>query len=137
MTFVGRIAVVTGGASGIGAACCQMLAARGARVVVADLDRARAEALAAKLGGLALALDVSTRDANEAAAAEVETRLGPVDLLVTSAGIIQRPVRADADTLAVPQVVSVEVRSEPGVRHRILFDPGHGLEERLIVEQFA
>lgn len=49
----------------------------------------------------------------------------------------RRPVRADADTLAVPQVVSVEVRSEPGVRHRILFDPGHGLEERLIVEQFA
>ena len=109
MTFVGRIAVVTGGASGIGAACCQMLAARGARVVVADLDRARAEALAAELGGLALALDVSTRDANEAAAAEVETRLGPVDLLVTSAGIIQRPVRADAMSEAdIEQVVRVD-----------------------------
>lgn len=49
----------------------------------------------------------------------------------------KRPVRADADTLAVPQVVSVEIRSEPKVQHRILFDPGHGLEERLIVEQFA
>jgi NAD+ kinase len=49
----------------------------------------------------------------------------------------RRPVRADADALAVPQVVSVEIRSQPGVRHRILFDPGHGLEERLIVEQFA
>lgn len=49
----------------------------------------------------------------------------------------RRPVRADADTLAVPQVIRVEVRSEPGVRHRILFDPGHGLEERLIIEQFA
>jgi NAD+ kinase len=34
-------------------------------------------------------------------------------------------------------VASVEVRSEPGVRHRILFDPGHGLEERLINEQFV
>ena len=49
----------------------------------------------------------------------------------------KRPVRADADTRAVPGVVWVEIRSEPRVRHRILFDPGHGLEERLIVEQFA
>ena len=49
----------------------------------------------------------------------------------------RRPVRADADTNGVAQVVSVEIRSAPDVRHRILFDPGHGLEERLIVEQFA
>ena len=49
----------------------------------------------------------------------------------------KRPVRADADSRPVPDVVQVEVRSEPGIRHRILFDPGHGLEERLIVEQFA
>ncbi len=49
----------------------------------------------------------------------------------------KRPVRADADTRAVPDVVSVEIKSESKVRHRILFDPGHGLEERLIVEQFA
>ena len=49
----------------------------------------------------------------------------------------RRPVRADADTAGVAQVISVEVRSEPLVCHRILFDPGHGLEERLIVEQFA
>jgi NAD+ kinase len=37
----------------------------------------------------------------------------------------------------VPDVRVVEVRSEPAVRHRILFDPGHGLEERLLSEQFA
>ena len=49
----------------------------------------------------------------------------------------KRPVRADADSRPVPGVVSVEVWSEPKVQHRILFDPGHGLEERLIVEQFA
>ncbi|MBC7477800.1 MAG: NAD kinase [Pseudorhodobacter sp.] len=49
----------------------------------------------------------------------------------------RRPVRADADTAGVSQVISVEIRSQPLVRHRILFDPGHGLEERLIVEQFA
>lgn len=49
----------------------------------------------------------------------------------------KRPVRADADSRSVPDVISVEIRSEPAVRHRILFDPGHGLEERLIVEQFV
>lgn len=49
----------------------------------------------------------------------------------------KRPVMADADSRSVSDVVSVEIRSEPAVRHRILFDPGHGLEERLLVEQFA
>ncbi len=49
----------------------------------------------------------------------------------------KRPVMADADSRPVRDVVSVEVRSEPGIRHRILFDPGHGLEERLIREQFV
>ena len=49
----------------------------------------------------------------------------------------KRPVMADADGRPVRNVTAVEVRSEPGVRHRILFDPGHGLEERLIREQFV
>ncbi|WP_071674081.1 NAD kinase [Nioella nitratireducens] len=49
----------------------------------------------------------------------------------------KRPVMADADSRSVENVTSVEIRSEPDVRHRILFDPGHGLEERLIREQFA
>jgi NAD+ kinase len=50
----------------------------------------------------------------------------------------KRPVMADADSRSsVRDVVSVEVRSEPTVSHRLLFDPGHGLEERLIGEQFT
>ena len=50
----------------------------------------------------------------------------------------KRPVMADADSRSsVRDVVSVEVRSEPAVTHRLLFDPGHGLEERLIGEQFT
>jgi NAD+ kinase len=49
----------------------------------------------------------------------------------------KRPVMADADSRSVANVVSVEIRSEPAVEHRILFDPGHGLEERLISEQFV
>lgn len=49
----------------------------------------------------------------------------------------KRPVMADADSRSVPDVVSVEIRSMDDIRHRILFDPGHGLEERLIREQFV
>ena len=49
----------------------------------------------------------------------------------------KRPVMAEADAKSVNNVASVEIRSEPAIRHRILFDPGHGLEERLIREQFA
>lgn len=50
----------------------------------------------------------------------------------------KRPVMADADSRSsVRDVIAVEVRSEPSVRHRLLFDPGHGLEERLIGEQFV
>jgi NAD+ kinase len=49
----------------------------------------------------------------------------------------KRPVMAEADARAVRDVVRVEIRSEPSIAHRVLFDPGHGLEERLIREQFV
>ncbi|MDA7427342.1 NAD kinase [Primorskyibacter aestuariivivens] len=49
----------------------------------------------------------------------------------------KRPVMAEADARAVQDVVTVDIRSEPSIAHRILFDPGHGLEERLIREQFV
>ena len=48
----------------------------------------------------------------------------------------KRPVMAEAGGRSVPDVASVKVRSEPKVAYRILFDPGHGLEERLVSEQF-
>ncbi|MCC6002600.1 MAG: NAD kinase [Pararhodobacter sp.] len=49
----------------------------------------------------------------------------------------KRPVMADADAKSVRDVISVEIRSEPAIRHRLLFDPGHGLDERLLREQFV
>jgi NAD+ kinase len=49
----------------------------------------------------------------------------------------KRPVSAVADSTEVREPVRIEVESVPGVRHRLLFDPGHGLEERLIREQFV
>ncbi|WP_412564041.1 NAD kinase [Thalassobius sp. MITS945101] len=49
----------------------------------------------------------------------------------------KRPVMAEADSHLVQNVVTVEIRSEPEIAHRLLFDPGHGLEERLLREQFV
>lgn len=49
----------------------------------------------------------------------------------------KRPVMADADSISIRDIDWVEIRSEPAISHRILFDPGHGLEERLISEQFT
>jgi len=49
----------------------------------------------------------------------------------------KRPVMADADSIWVENVLWVEIQSEPCIEHRLLFDPGHGLEERLLREQFV
>lgn len=49
----------------------------------------------------------------------------------------KRPVMADADSISITDIDWVEIRSEPMIEHQILFDPGHGLEERLISEQFT
>jgi NAD(P)-dependent dehydrogenase (short-subunit alcohol dehydrogenase family) len=107
--FTGRIAAVTGGGSGIGAACCRMLASRGAKVAVLDVDRAAAKAVAAEVGGAAFTLDVGRMDANEAAAAAVQAELGPADILVTCAGVLQRPLRAEEITEAeVARVIRID-----------------------------
>ncbi|GAA4484509.1 glucose 1-dehydrogenase [Rhodococcus olei] len=84
----GKVAVVTGGASGIGAATCALLAERGARVVVTDIDDARGEAVAAALGeaGVYLRTDV-TREDDIAAAVEAATEhFGRLDAMVNNAG---------------------------------------------------
>ena len=88
-----RISVVTGGASGIGAACARVLAAAGDLVIVADRDLPRAQAVADEVGGRACSLDVGDENDVEACAAQIERDVGPVDVLVNSAGIIQVPQR--------------------------------------------
>jgi NAD(P)-dependent dehydrogenase (short-subunit alcohol dehydrogenase family) len=90
MRFDDRLAVVTGAASGIGAACAAFLAERGARVVLADRNLAAAQELAHRLGASAVAIDIGDDASVEAAAADIEARLGPVDILVNSAGVLQR-----------------------------------------------
>jgi NAD(P)-dependent dehydrogenase (short-subunit alcohol dehydrogenase family) len=83
----GKVALVTGGASGIGAGIARVLAATGGRVAVADLDEDAASAVAADLSGLGVHLDVTDRASTDAAVSRVEAELGPVDVLVNNAGI--------------------------------------------------
>jgi len=85
------VAVVTGGASGIGAACCRELAARGARIAVLDRDE-RAHAVAKEVNGRGWIADVADEPAMQRCAEAVEAEMGPVDMLINSAGVIQVPV---------------------------------------------
>ena len=83
-----RVAVVTGGASGIGLGVARQLAADGHRVAVFDRNGPAAEAAARELdGALAVEVDVADRASVDAGFAEVRAELGPVEILVTSAGI--------------------------------------------------
>jgi NAD(P)-dependent dehydrogenase (short-subunit alcohol dehydrogenase family) len=90
MKLAGSIAVVTGGASGIGRALARRFAAEGARaVIVADLDGPAASLVADELtspGRLGLALDVTDEAAVRAAAERIETELGPIDVWCSNAG---------------------------------------------------
>jgi 3(or 17)beta-hydroxysteroid dehydrogenase len=84
-----KTALITGGASGIGAATARMMIREGARVVIADLQEEAGQKLVSELGSEAsfVKIDVSNERDWESAMAEVEEKLGPLDVLVNAAGI--------------------------------------------------
>ncbi len=85
--FEDRVALVTGGAGGIGAATCRRLAAEGATVVVVDVGADAAGALADELGGLAVTADVTSPEDNERMYALTVERYGRIDVAFHNAGI--------------------------------------------------
>ncbi len=96
MDITGASAIVTGGASGIGAAAARLLAERGAKVVIADLQEDKGGELADQLGGAFAKVDVTNTD-DVVNATEMAKSIGPVRVLVNSAGIgwAQRTVGKD------------------------------------------
>src|ERR1700691_5345806 len=89
MKLKDKVAIVTGGARGIGEAIVRAYAAEGAHVAIADVEIEKAQSLAAELGGKTMAMRVDVRDTNSigAGVAEVVSKLGGVDILVNNAGI--------------------------------------------------
>src|SRR3954465_7628818 len=82
-----KVAIVTGGARGLGRATTLALAAGGVEVVVADVDEAGGRDVAAQVGGHFVACDVSSFDANQALVAEAVDRCGGVDIAYLNAGV--------------------------------------------------
>ncbi len=87
MQFDGKVTIVTGGASGIGAACARNFAKRGAKVAIADLNSDGAQMVAAEIGGLAIGCDVGKEAAINELVAQVEAELGLIDIFFSNAGI--------------------------------------------------
>lgn len=96
--LAGHRALVTGGASGIGAATCRRFAEEGAAVAVLDLDGDGARAVADQVDGVAYEVDVADSGALEAAMRDAEERLGGLSLLFNNAGVgMVRPLHTYAD----------------------------------------
>jgi 3(or 17)beta-hydroxysteroid dehydrogenase len=107
--IAGKVALITGGASGIGAACARRFAAEGARVVITDLQADKGAAVAAEISGDFLSQDVVDEARWREVVAEVLTRHGRLDILVNNAGIIGGGSVEDCDLDNWNRVMAVNV----------------------------
>ena len=82
-----KVALITGGAGGLGGATARRMAQEGAKVILADLDQEQGEALARTLGGAFVGLNVTNEDSWLSAVKSVDSKFGRIDVLVNGAGI--------------------------------------------------
>jgi 3(or 17)beta-hydroxysteroid dehydrogenase len=110
----GKVALVTGGGSGLGAADCEMLAREGAIVIVTDVREETARAVAERIGNgaIALALDVASEEAWIATMRTIEARFGRLDILVNNAGVV---LNADVEDTTLEQYRWVNAVMSDGV----------------------
>ncbi|MEO0032586.1 MAG: hypothetical protein RIS94_2344, partial [Pseudomonadota bacterium] len=97
--FDGKVAIITGGAGGIGAATARLITARGGKVAIADIMADRAEALAAQLpGAIAISLDLESEASTEAMIAQTVQHFGRLDVLHNNAALLSPEIaQADGD----------------------------------------
>jgi 2-hydroxycyclohexanecarboxyl-CoA dehydrogenase len=117
------LALVTGGAGGIGAAVCRRLAATGRPVAVADLDEAAAASVVAGLSGdghVAVALDVAETEAVSEACRRLEVERGPIDILVNVAGWDRFVAFVDTTPDFWSQVIDINYRGTLNTVHAVL-----------------
>ncbi len=100
MELDNKVTIITGAASGIGAACARAFAAKGARVVAADLNHEGASAVAEEIGGLGVACDIADESAVQDMVAKAQSAFGPVDIFFSNAGIV-----ANSGPLDTPDAV--------------------------------
>jgi len=120
MRLDGSIALVTGGASGIGAATARRLAAEGARVAVADLDLDGARAVAAEIDGAAVHMDVADAESVRDGVAAAEQAVGALDILVNNAGTDRFAFFVNTDEALWDHVLGVNLRGTIAVTHAVL-----------------
>ncbi len=135
----GRVVLVTGAARGIGAACARRLAADGARLVLADIDGAGAEKLAAELGQAAVQADVTRRADVDTMLALPYSRFGRLDVLFNNAGVIRVEPLLDVTEDEWDRVMAVNLKAvffvmQAAARRMIGQDliPGSELRGKLI-----
>lgn len=109
--FAGRIAIVVGAGRGIGAAIAARLAREGARVVVADRDKALADATAARIGAVAMHADIGDGEAADALVAATVARFGRLDIMVQNAAIYPWSLIRDISVGEWDAVLGVNLRS--------------------------
>jgi 2-hydroxycyclohexanecarboxyl-CoA dehydrogenase len=126
MRLEGKVALVTGAGSGIGAATARRLAAEGARVAATDVNLQGAREVAGEVSGAAFELDVRSTDSIAAAVSAAEEELGPLDVLVNNAGYDEFAFFVNTDEGLWDRVLAVNLRGVIAVTHAVL----PGMQER-------
>lgn len=122
MRLEGRPTLVTGAASGIGAATARRLAAEGARVVVADVDEGGARAVAGETDAVVVAMDVTDTASVRAGVEAAQAAVGPLEVLVNNAGGGRGAPKffVDTDEAEWDHLLSLNLRSVLAVTHAVL-----------------
>lgn len=133
MRLAGKTALITGAARGIGRAYAERYIAEGARVVIADIDIARAITTAEEIGAIAVEIDVTRQESIDRAVAEAVGELGQIDILINNAAIFSAAPLVEIERVDYQRVFDINVSGtlftmQAVAKHMI----EHGVKGRII-----